>query len=107
MAAGRHPQGAGGRGDRLRHDRPLRRPDADAPPPAVALPLQGLDALSLVALTHGRPLVPAAPGYVGTFDAAVVFGVKALTGTAAGAAGYVVAPRLFLFLPTPPPRPSS
>ena len=65
---------------------------------AVALPLHGLDALYLVALTNLVALIPAAPGYVGTFDAAVLFGVKALTGTASGAT-YVVALRLVLFIP--------
>src|SRR4051794_16937788 len=64
---------------------------------AVGLPLQGLDALYLVALTNLVALVPAAPGYVGTFDAAVVFGVKALTGVGGGA--YVLALRLVLFVP--------
>src|SRR3954469_13917682 len=64
---------------------------------AVGLPLQGLDALYLVALTNLVALVPAAPGYVGTFDAAVVFGVKALTGMGGGA--YVLALRLVLFVP--------
>jgi uncharacterized membrane protein YbhN (UPF0104 family) len=64
---------------------------------AVDLPLAGLDALYLVALTNLVALVPAAPGYVGTFDAAVLFGVKALTGTGAGA--YVLALRLVLFVP--------
>src|SRR4051794_41695198 len=64
---------------------------------AVDLPLQGLDALYLVALTNLVALVPAAPGYVGTFDAAVLFGVRALTG--AGGASYVLALRLVLFVP--------
>src|SRR4051794_19368732 len=64
---------------------------------AVDLPLQGLDALYLVALTNLVALIPAAPGYVGTFDAAVVFGVKALTGMGGGA--YVLALRLVLFVP--------
>src|SRR3954469_23271741 len=59
---------------------------------AVDLPLQGLDALYLVALTNLVALVPAAPGYVGTFDAAVLFGVRALTG-GAGGASYVLALR--------------
>jgi uncharacterized membrane protein YbhN (UPF0104 family) len=66
---------------------------------AVDLPLSGLDALYLVALTNLVALVPAAPGYVGTFDAAVLFGVRALTGGAGGGAGYVVALRLVLFVP--------
>src|SRR3954470_15060633 len=65
----------------------------------VNLPLQGLDALYLVALTNLVALVPAAPGYVGTFDAAVLFGVRALTAGASGGAGYVVALRLVLFVP--------
>src|SRR3954453_22102600 len=64
----------------------------------VNLPLQGLDALYLVALTNLVALVPAAPGYVGTFDAAVLFGVRALTG-GAGGASYVLALRLVLFVP--------
>src|SRR4051794_16865819 len=67
---------------------------------AVGLPLHGLDALYLVALTNLVALVPAAPGYVGTFDAAVLFGVKALTGVTSGAT-YVVALRLVLFVPIP------
>ena len=66
---------------------------------AVSLPLSGIDALYLVALTNLVALIPAAPGYVGTFDAAVIFGVKALTGSSAGAAGYVVALRLVIFVP--------
>jgi uncharacterized membrane protein YbhN (UPF0104 family) len=66
---------------------------------AVDLPLSGIDALYLVALTNLVALVPAAPGYVGTFDAAVLFGVRALTGGAGGGAGYVVALRLVLFVP--------
>jgi glycosyltransferase 2 family protein len=65
---------------------------------AVGLPLHGLDALYLVALTNLVALIPAAPGYVGTFDAAVLFGVRALTGTASGTT-YVVALRLVLFVP--------
>src|SRR5437764_7305787 len=65
---------------------------------AVGLPLHGLDALYLVALTNLVALIPAAPGYVGTFDAAVLFGVKALTGIG-GATTYVVALRLVLFIP--------
>src|SRR3954469_18687016 len=66
---------------------------------AVELPLSGIDALYLVALTNLVALVPAAPGYVGTFDAAVLFGVRALTAGASGGPGYVVALRLVLFVP--------
>jgi uncharacterized protein (TIRG00374 family) len=65
---------------------------------AVGVPLHGIEPLYLVALTNLVALIPAAPGYVGTFDAAVLFGVKALTGIG-GATTYVVALRLVLFLP--------
>src|SRR3954462_5081156 len=64
---------------------------------AVALALSGDDARYLVALADLVALVPAAPGYVGTFDAAVLFGVRALTGV--GGATYVLALRLPPFLP--------
>ena len=64
---------------------------------AVGLGLGGLDALYLVALTNLVAMIPAAPGYVGTFDAAVLFGVNALTGASGGS--YVVALRLVLFVP--------
>src|SRR3954452_14411040 len=66
---------------------------------AVDLPLSGIDALYLVALTNLVALVPAAPGYVGTFDAAILFGVRALADGASSGAGYVVALRLVLFVP--------
>jgi glycosyltransferase 2 family protein len=65
---------------------------------AVDLPLEGIDALYLVALTNLVALVPAAPGYVGTFDAAVLFGIRALTGGLGGTT-YVLALRLVLFVP--------
>ena len=53
----------------------------------------------VVALTNLFALVPAAPGYVGTFDAAVVFGVEA-AGVAGGAAlGYLLLLRFVLFVP--------
>jgi len=67
---------------------------------AVSLPLQGLDALYLVALTNLVALVPAAPGYVGTFDAAVVLAVRlAGAGSAKAALPYVVLLRFVLFIP--------
>src|SRR3954447_11948360 len=66
---------------------------------AVALRLSGTEALCLVALTNLVALGPAAPGYVGTFDAAILFGVRALADGASSGAGYVVALRLVLFVP--------
>ena len=44
-----------------------------------------MGALYLVALTNLFAMLPAAPGYVGTFDAAVIFGVKAIGGTGSAA----------------------
>ena len=59
-----------------------------------------LDGLYIMALANLVALVPAAPGYVGTFDAAVVLGVRLVGGGAQAAAlGYVVLVRFVLFVP--------
>jgi len=65
---------------------------------AVGVPLNLLGAMYVVALTNLVALVPAAPGYVGTFDAAIIFAVKAVGGGGAPLA-YVIALRLVLFVP--------
>jgi uncharacterized membrane protein YbhN (UPF0104 family) len=44
-------------------------------------------------------LIPAAPGYVGTFDAAILFGLRAFDISGADAVGFAVFIRLVLFLP--------
>jgi uncharacterized membrane protein YbhN (UPF0104 family) len=68
---------------------------------AVAgLHLSLLDGLYVMALANLVALVPAAPGYVGTFDAAVLFGVRLVAGgTHAAALAYVVVVRFVLFVP--------
>jgi uncharacterized membrane protein YbhN (UPF0104 family) len=66
---------------------------------AVELDISGMGALYLVALTNLFAMLPAAPGYVGTFDAAVVFGVKAIGGTASLALSYLIMLRFMLFVP--------
>jgi uncharacterized membrane protein YbhN (UPF0104 family) len=68
---------------------------------AVAgLHLSLLDGLYVMALANLVALVPAAPGYVGTFDAAVIFGVRLVAGgTHAAALAYVVVVRFVLFVP--------
>jgi glycosyltransferase 2 family protein len=66
---------------------------------AVALDISGMGALYLVALTNLFAMLPAAPGYVGTFDAAVVFGVKAIGGTGSAAFSYLLLLRFVLFVP--------
>jgi uncharacterized membrane protein YbhN (UPF0104 family) len=66
---------------------------------AVELGISGMGALYLVALTNLFAMLPAAPGYVGTFDAAVVFGVKAIGGTSSAAVSYLLLLRFVLFVP--------
>lgn len=68
---------------------------------AVAgLHLSLLDGLYIMALANLVALVPAAPGYVGTFDAAVLLGVRLVAGgTHAAALAYAVVVRFVLFVP--------
>ena len=66
---------------------------------AVGLELNPLEALYVVALTNLFALVPAAPGYVGTFDAAVVFAVDSLGAGGSQALAYLVLLRFVLFVP--------
>ena len=61
--------------------------------------LSGMGALYIVALTNLFAMLPAAPGYVGTFDAAVVFGVKAVGGAGSTAVSYLLLLRFVLFVP--------
>ena len=66
---------------------------------AVGLDISAMGALYLVALTNLFAMLPAAPGYVGTFDAAVIFGVKAIGGTESLALSYLLLLRFMLFVP--------
>ena len=66
---------------------------------AVDIELGLLGALYVVALTNLFALVPAAPGYVGTFDAAVVFSVGSLGASGSEALSYLVLLRFVLFVP--------
>ena len=63
------------------------------------LNISAMGALYLVALTNLFAMLPAAPGYVGTFDAAVIFGVKAIGGTESLALSYLLLLRFMLFVP--------
>lgn len=64
----------------------------------VALSLS--DGLYVMALANIAAMVPAAPGYIGTFDAAVVLGVRlAGAGSSSVALPYVVLVRFVLFVP--------
>jgi glycosyltransferase 2 family protein len=59
-----------------------------------------LDGLYIMALANLVALVPAAPGYLGTFDAAVLLGIRLVAGgTHAAALAYAVVVRFVLFVP--------
>jgi glycosyltransferase 2 family protein len=66
---------------------------------SVSIEISGMGALYVMALTNLFAMLPAAPGYVGTFDAAVVFGVKAIGGSGQAAFSYLLLLRFVLFIP--------
>jgi uncharacterized protein (TIRG00374 family) len=57
------------------------------------------DGLFLVVLSAFSALIPAAPGYVGTFDAAALFGLKALGVAGGQAIAFLLLVRFVLFVP--------
>jgi uncharacterized membrane protein YbhN (UPF0104 family) len=64
----------------------------------IQLSLQ--DGLAVVAFTNVASLIPAAPGYLGTYDVAVVFAVRAVsTASRAAALSYLLLLRFVLFIP--------
>ena len=66
---------------------------------AVGLELALLEVGYLMGLASVFALVPSGPGYVGTFDAAVVFGVRALDFSGAQALSYVLLLRFVVTVP--------
>ena len=66
---------------------------------ATGLDISGMGALYLMAFTNLVAMIPAAPGYLGTFDAAVVLGVRAIGGTKNAALPYLLLLRFVLFVP--------
>ncbi len=66
---------------------------------AVGLDLGVLEVGYLMGLASMFALVPSGPGYVGTFDAAVVFGVRALSYSGAQALSYVLLLRFVVTVP--------
>jgi uncharacterized membrane protein YbhN (UPF0104 family) len=66
---------------------------------AIDLDISTSGALYLVALTNFVAALPAAPGSIGTFDAAVAFGAKALGATGSAALSYVILLRFVLYVP--------
>ena len=66
---------------------------------ATSLDISGMGALYLVASTNLVAMLPAGPGYIGTFDAAVIGVVKALGGTGSQAFSFLLMLRFVLFVP--------
>jgi uncharacterized membrane protein YbhN (UPF0104 family) len=66
---------------------------------AVDLDISGMGALYLVALTNFFAALPAAPGSIGTFDAAVIFGSKAIGASGSAAVTYLLTLRFVLYVP--------
>jgi uncharacterized membrane protein YbhN (UPF0104 family) len=66
---------------------------------AVGLDISGMGALYLVALTNFFAALPAAPGSIGTFDAAVIFGSKAIGASGSAAVSYLLTLRFVLYVP--------
>jgi uncharacterized membrane protein YbhN (UPF0104 family) len=66
---------------------------------ATGLAMNAVEALYLVALASVFVLIPAGPGYAGTLDAAVVFGVRAIGGTGGEAVSYLITLRFVLLVP--------
>jgi uncharacterized membrane protein YbhN (UPF0104 family) len=66
---------------------------------AVELDISVSGALYLVALTNFVAALPAAPGSIGTFDAAVAFGSRALGGAGAVVVSYLLLLRFVLYVP--------
>jgi uncharacterized membrane protein YbhN (UPF0104 family) len=67
---------------------------------AVGIHLGLRDGLAVVAFTNAAALVPAAPGYIGTYDAAVIFAVDAVsTAAKQSVLSYLLLLRFVLFVP--------
>jgi len=66
---------------------------------AVDLDISTSGAMYLVALTNFVAALPAAPGSIGTFDAAVAFGAKALGASGSAAVTYLLLLRFVLYVP--------
>jgi glycosyltransferase 2 family protein len=67
---------------------------------AASIHLGLQDGLAIVAFTNVAALIPAAPGYIGTYDAAVIFATRAVSSASRAATlSYLVLLRFVLFVP--------
>lgn len=67
---------------------------------AVDIGLSLQDGLAVVAFTNAAALIPAAPGYIGTYDAAVIFAMDAVSSASKSTIlSYLLLLRFVLFIP--------
>ena len=66
---------------------------------SLGLSLSLVEGLSVTVLASFFALIPAAPGYVGTYDAAILFGMKALDVAGNTALSFALLVRFMLFVP--------
>jgi uncharacterized protein (TIRG00374 family) len=66
---------------------------------SVGLSLSALDGMLIVVLASLAAAIPAAPGFAGTFDAAMILGLKAAGITGGAASGILILSRFMYFVP--------
>jgi hypothetical protein len=66
---------------------------------SLSLHVSPIGACFVLVLSAFLSLVPAAPGYIGTYDAAIIFGLKGLGITGAQAVGFALLTRFVIFAP--------
>jgi uncharacterized membrane protein YbhN (UPF0104 family) len=66
---------------------------------SLSLGVSPVGACFVLVLSAFVSLIPAAPGYIGTYDAAVVFGLKGLGITGSQAVGFALLSRFVIFAP--------
>lgn len=66
---------------------------------ATGLDLDPVEALYVIAVASVFILIPSGPGYAGTLDAAILFGVHAVGGTGSQAIAYLLLVRLVIVVP--------
>jgi uncharacterized membrane protein YbhN (UPF0104 family) len=66
---------------------------------SLTLGISVYEAVALVVLVGFSSMIPAAPGYVGTYDAAIALGLKAIGITGGLAVGFTVLARFVIYVP--------
>jgi len=66
---------------------------------SIGLSVSALDGMLVVSLASLAAAIPAAPGFAGTFDAAMILGLKAAGVTGGAASGILILSRFMYFVP--------